>query len=96
MLCRNGSAGKNGAAAGLFIAIHFVHFFVHCPETGLYRHGTGGDIRPLPDTDILALPLGAGATRLIRPGTRNIPPETNAGISAADNKYPVENGTGSC
>lgn len=26
MLCRNGSAGKNGAAAGLFIAIHFVHF----------------------------------------------------------------------
>jgi len=58
MLCRNGSAGKNGAAAGLFIAIHFVHFFVHCPETGLYRHGTGGDIRPLPDTDILALPLG--------------------------------------
>ena len=71
------------------LLLFILFFFCSLPGNGLCRHGTGGDIRPLPD-------LGAGATRLIRPGTRNIPPETNAGISAADNKYPVENGTGSC
>ena len=67
---------------------------------------TGQDIRSLPETSgrqravqgtaIFDLPAGWGATRLTRPGTWRMKPAAQAGISAADNKYPVENGTGSC
>lgn len=58
MLCRNGSAGKMAPRQDCLLLFILFHFLFYCPETGLYRHGTGGDIRPLPDTDILALPLG--------------------------------------
>ena len=40
------------------LLLFILFFFCSLPGNGLCRHGTGGDIRPLPDTDILALPLG--------------------------------------
>ena len=39
------------------LLLFILFFFCSLPGNGLCRHGTGGDIRPLPDTDILALPL---------------------------------------